>query len=57
MSTAAKISCCQTCTPRTKKKVNQNCKSKKRITYRPSPATAPKFDWVRTCTQNTEFQN
>jgi len=57
MSTAVKIPCCQTCTPRTKKKVNQKCKSKKRIIYCPSLATAPKFDWVRTCTQITEFQN
>ena len=51
MSTAAKIPCCQTCTLRTKKKVNQKYKSKKRITYRPSPATAPKFDCVFTCTK------
>jgi len=33
------------CTSRTKKKVNQKYKFKKRITYRPSPATTLKFDW------------
>ena len=43
MSTTAKIPYCQACTPKTKKKVNQKCKSKQRITYHPSPATAPKF--------------
>ena len=50
MSTAAKIPC-WTCTPRTKKKINQKCKLKQRITYRPSLATAPKFYWGLTCTQ------
>jgi len=39
-----KISLLLNLSPRTKKKVNQKYKSKKRITYRPSPATAPKFD-------------
>ena len=52
MSTVAKISLIFiTAHQEQRRQLTKKCKLKKRITYRSSSATAPKFDWGFTCTQ------